>query len=449
MKRLNIFFIIIPILAGCEHFLDKPSSSKLVIPQTLRDCEALLNDYSKMNGNYPSAGEASADNYYLTTENWQYLNLSERELYIWGENAYPAYTEWLYPYQVVYNANLVLKTVDELNPESHEVDRYNQIRGSAFFFRAFAYYELVQLFAPAYRIEGTNEVPSVPLRLTADLDGPAPRVDLETLYRQILSDLDNASVSLPISTRVPTQPTRAAASAMLARVYLTMGRYADASGAATKALDLQAELIDYNGLDPQAYIPFVRFNEEVIFHSTCQYSGLLSPYAAWVDSTLVESYDSNDLRKSLFFSVNGDGTYAFRGSYDGTMNGTLFNGLTTAELYLILSECKARNGDIEDAVGDLELLLRHRWVNCDYRPPVGLDREQLLRLVLHERRKELVMRGARWSDLRRLNQYEQLKFTPIRNINNSIYELPPEDYRYTLLFPLEVIQTTSIIQNKR
>lgn len=449
MKKLFFLPAFLVLITSCEDFLGHPSSSALTIPVSLDDCEALLNDYTKMNGNYPTDGEASADNYYLTNENWQYLSTTERQMYIWGPQAYPAYTQWLYPYQVIYNANLVSQTLSAITPASHEKERYEQIQGSAWFFRAYAYYELAQLFAPPYRINADNDALAIPLRLGADLDAPAPRATVGELYLQILADLEAAKPLLPEAPVLPTLPSVAAVNAMVARVSLTMGEYGKALDAATRAVDAGASLLDYNTIDDWGGASFERFNPEVVFHSTMQYSGQLSPFTALVDSLLIGEYASGDLRKTLYFLPNYDGTFAFRGSYDGTMNGTLFNGLTTAELYLIRAESLVRLGNVDDARQVLETLLRYRWKDNIYHAPPQLTTEEMLQLILQERRKELVLRGVRWTDLRRLNQYPSSSVVIVREIEGMRYSLPPDDPRYTLLFPVEAIETASLSQNER
>ena len=59
----NLFVIICVITgAGCNKYLDKKPDQKLTTPSTLDDLSMLLDNYSQMNGNYPSAGEECADN---------------------------------------------------------------------------------------------------------------------------------------------------------------------------------------------------------------------------------------------------------------------------------------------------------------------------------------------------------------------------------------------------
>ncbi|MGI8583213.1 MAG: RagB/SusD family nutrient uptake outer membrane protein, partial [Chitinophagaceae bacterium] len=64
-------------------------------------------------------------------------------------------------------------------------------------------------------------------------------------------------------------------------------------------------------------------------------------------------------------------------------------------------------------------------------------------------RKELVFRGQRWFDLRRLNKDPRFAKTLTRKLNGKITELPANDPRYTEYIPLDVIGFTGMQQNMR
>src|SRR3546814_16568045 len=82
-------------------------------------------------------------------------------------------------------------------------------------------------------------------------------------------------------------------------------------------LSLDNQLIDFNVLDSSVVAPFERFNPEVIFHIRSGAPSVLFPSRARIDTFLYQSYANDDLRRSLFFSANDDGTHSFQGDYDG------------------------------------------------------------------------------------------------------------------------------------
>src|SRR5690606_30001331 len=135
-----------------------------------------------------------------------------------------------------------------------------------------------------------------------------------------------------------TRPTNAAANALLAKVYLLLGDFEKAKTYATAVLNVHKELIDYNTVDSLSSAPFSIFNQETIFHSTYFSSGTLTGANAKIDSILYKSYDSNDLRKYLFYQINSDGSYRFKGSYSGSNSSSSFNGMAIDEMYFIQSE---------------------------------------------------------------------------------------------------------------
>ena len=69
---------------------------------------------------------------------------------------------------------------------------------------------------------------------------------------------------------------------------------------------------------------------------------------------------------------------------------------------------------------------------------------------LAERRKELIQRGLRWTDLRRLNLDPRFAVTIERVVQGATYQLLPNDLRYTFLIPNDEIFANGLIeQNPR
>ena len=124
------------------------------------------------------------------------------------------------------------------------------------------------------------------------------------------------------------------------------------------------------------------------------------------------------------------------------------NGITSDEFYLTRAECFSRANNANKALEDLNTLLSNRWKTGTYTPLANLQGANLLNLILKERRKELIFRALRWNDIRRLNK-EGFNITPIRNLNGTIYTLPPNDPRYALPIPPDVITLSGIPQNNR
>jgi starch-binding outer membrane protein, SusD/RagB family len=446
---LNLFLFICLIGGiGCNKFLDKKPDQKLTTPSTLDDLSMLLDNYSQMNGNYPAAGEECADNYYLLDDGWSYTLEVTQNLYLWQKYDNIG-ADWVTPYKAILNANVIIDNLPHMslaNPSDKK--KADQLRAMALFIRAYYHYALSQLFMPVYN-KATAEIDlGIPLKLSSDMNEKITRSSSQQTYNCIISDVKNAINSLPSEPDKKYLPSLPAAYGLLSRVYLSMQDYKVAGLYADSALKLYNTLLDYNTVDASSDAPFPQFNDEVIFDSQANYPDALYQPDAKVDSVLFNWYQGNDLRKQCFFTSIGDGSYFFKGNYTGKANNpTMFTGIATDELYLTRAESYARQGDSSKALDDLNTLMSKRINKTDFVPYSLPIENGLLRLILTERRKELLFRALRWTDLRRLNEEAQFRDTLYRFMNGKTYELLPGSNRYTLQIDRNSINISGLIQN--
>jgi len=452
MKRQyrTALLLLVLMASGCKKdFLEERQNKGLLVPTTLADFEALLDNTSLVMNLDPALGLASADDYYAVSSALVPLSETVRNVYSWkeGPDLYQGSTpiDWIRPYQQVFYCNVVLEGLEKFPEEQKATGGYRRILGMALFYRSWAFYQLAQIFAPVYGETSAKKELGLILRLSADINTFPQRTTLSESYNRIVSDVQEAEILLPLSQTVTTKPTRLACRAFLARVYLSMSDYTNALKYADLCLSENAKLLDYSLLSTTATRPMPRSvpsgNDEVIYHS-----GLVDNYGfpgngfsntlIRIDSSLYRSYHPNDLRKTLFFNaLPGDQGY-FKGSYTGAASIPLiFSGLANDEILLIRAECRARTGNAEGAMGDLNTLLLTRWKKGTFVPLAAPGPTEALQAVLRERRKELVSRGMRWTDLRRLNLDPTTATTLYRNINGNVYTLGPNDPRYILPFP--------------
>lgn len=448
--------LLVLVLCACgEEFLDVKRNARQVVPKTIVDYQALLDEPNIMNSQ-PSVtlGIIGSDEYYLLNGRLSTLRSPyQRNGYIWADNVYEEQEDvfdWNYAYQRILYANIALD-VDKITPSAEETSAWNNVKGSALFHRAYNHYLLAQLFCNPYKEETAATDAGIPLRLDYDVSESPGRGTLESTYMQIINDLKAAVNLLPATAAHAFRPCKASACVLLARVYLQMDDYAQAGYYADLGLQTKSELIDFNTLDLEKRHTFQQDygagNPEILYYWSTIALSIVSSSRLNVDSNLLKLYAPDDLRLKAYFHVDTDGRTVFKGSYSG--DNYYFNGLTTSELWLARAECHIRTGEIELGMGDLNVLLRHRCDTESFVPVSARDQEDALQKVLHERRKELYMRGIRWEDMRRLNKDARFATTLVRQIDGQRYELPPNDPKWVWPLPVTEVEFGGLRQNER
>ncbi|PZR29374.1 MAG: RagB/SusD family nutrient uptake outer membrane protein [Citrobacter freundii] len=140
---------------------------------------------------------------------------------------------WLSAYNVINICNNILSAIDVVA----DADK-DRVKGEALFIRASVYFELVKLFAKPYSAGNVGSNPGVPLVLvpTRDISAASyvPRSSVQAVYDLVIKDLTDAESLLPTGSGVRAQ--KAAAAAMLSRVYLQTANYAGARDAANRGI---------------------------------------------------------------------------------------------------------------------------------------------------------------------------------------------------------------------
>lgn len=439
---------------SCTKWLDKKANLSDVTPSALKDYQALL-EASAMIENWPSQGTVGSDDYYLNYSTWLSLvQASDRNAYVWASDIYEGENipgDWRYSFQKVAYCNIVLEGLGKIQKTAQNEVEWNTIKGSALFFRAYAFYSVAQIFAKPYDISTAVSLPGIPLRLNSDVNEPSHRASVQETYDRIVKDLKEAESLLSVTAAYKHRPSKTATQALLARVYLSMQDYTNTLFYVDKAFASYNTLLDFNTVNSSVSFPFPTYQNnhpEVIFYCEMLGSSPTNINNAIIDSSLYKSYDNNDLRKSLYFRSNGSGGFLFRGSYLG--RSTKFSGIAVNELYLIRSEVNSRMGNTSQAMNDLNALLQKRWKAGFFVPITVATPAEALQVIIQERRKELVFTGTlRWEDLRRLNKDLLFAKTLIRELNGQIYILPPNDNRYVYPIPEEEISKYGMVQNPR
>ncbi|MEP0711878.1 RagB/SusD family nutrient uptake outer membrane protein [Algoriphagus sp.] len=430
MKNTSYILALSYMLLSCTGFLDEKPTKAIDTPGSLESLQAML-DYGTLNFN-SGMNIMLADEYFSDDAGYLSFNPWHQRLYLWKADPFELddmIFEWRDSYNQIQLANLVLESWEKNEERNSSAGK--QIRGSALFYRAAAYYNLYSLYLAGPNLESRGLNTQIPIRNSTSITLSPELAGTEEIKMLIDKDLEEADGLLAEDSEFLTQPSMRAIKALKARVYLSWRAYDKALIAAKEAIGLGLELMDYKDYDPTLTYPFEEFNKETLWYARSGTS-FRSQSGFQVDSTLYSFYDSTDLRKSLFYTIRPAGYVNFRGSYTGGI--THFTGLAANEVYLIYAECLIRFGELDQAGQVLNELLVKRY-DADFIPVDFTEETQALETVLLERRKELPFRGLRWTDLRRLNAEEHFQETLKRSYDGQEYLLEPNSEQYILPIP--------------
>ncbi len=439
-------------MASCTKFLEDKTNKTSTVPSTLEDMQALLDAGNQLNlGSYPFFLEACTDDFLLTDAGYNNLDVFDRQVYIFQNPELYSATEklilWRDAYKAIAIANTVLdglsdiKILKGLDP--------NNIKGQALFHRAFMHFILLQIYAPPFDEKGNNNIPGIAIKLSSDINDKTKRSTVGECYRSVIQDFEEAADLLPNELGIVTRPNKISAHAALSRVYMAMEDYGNAKKYAELVLTRYDKLMDLNSMNVDASFPYPAMNEETLFfaysNGTTMFGGSRGSYMA---DDLLSMYDTHDLRFRANYKKGNDGRYTFKGHYVGSGTYLFFVGLTTSEVLLNAAESNTRLGNATLGKEQLNALLQNRIEKQFFVPVTETNSEALLKIIIKERRKELVRRGLRWSDLRRLNKDERFKKEIVRVVTvdgkTEQFKLLPNSRDYIFNIPAEVKNMTGM-----
>lgn len=462
----------IGLLCSCEKYLDiKPKG--YVIPQTVEDYERLLDDYPLLIW-LPLGIEQLSDDFYTPhLVKGHDISNPEYRLYFWLENSYSSGADdgkisaWNILYNRIYQYNAVINGLEEATSGNEQ--RKAVARGRALVGRALCYYYLNNIYGQIPTSREDNSALGVPLVLSNKISEDLPaRSTVNATFDFIVQDLLEGIQLVPPSSLSNFQINRAGAYGWLARTYLTMKEYEKAGQAAEEALKLNSELLDYNtqyGVQsvtgaPDFYAPAddavltkgLQGNRENLHIIT--FEGGSGMALSDLSRQAVQAFDQHDLRRINLTPTYGlayepvdysewNGGYQYMGFYYNDYS----IGPTTAEMYLISAESLARNKRYTEAMEKLNILRKNRIQKEHYQALSHVSAKKTLEAILKERRVELLFKGLRWFDMRRLQNDPDFGFTAIHELaDGTRIELAPNSPRYVLAIPDRAI-TDKIIQN--
>ena len=410
-------------LGACSNLLDTSPPSELSDDKAIRTPggarAALAGAYAALqNGYYYGGtmthfGDLYADN---ANHTGTFTSYQDAALHAFFADNGDVTGMWNNIYNAIKRDNALIERVP--NVEGFEPGEQDQILGEAYFLRALNYHNLVKYFG------------DVPLRLTSVTDpndaGNLPRSPVVDVYAQIISDLTEAENRIINGTAPTNHATLGAVKALLARVYLYQGNYAQALAKGQEVSALGYSLApDYASLfdNDNAQTPENIF--KVTFTSQVEQANLLGYY--WLSDqldtgagrfelgptqSLINAYDtlSTDARLTWNIQPDPSGGGYVAGTQAGGSYGTKFptpNGaedfhvIRYAEVVLIKAEAFARTAQLDSAVANYNLIRVRAGLAPHTLGTEVTDEASVLAAIDRERRLEFAEEGDRFPDLTR------------------------------------------------
>lgn len=325
---------------------------------------------------------------------------------------------WDETYSCINKANFAAfsTTADEILAQADPAVK-TRLEADACFIRGLGFFHLVRIFGLPYD-ETTKDADQmgIPLRVrgTASMNDAfttVQRSSVSSTYDQIVSDLSFAAANLPTDRTWDCGfATRDIANALLAKVYLYMGKMEEAEGVA-------AQVIDKYELDGDPTAKFARASKgtatrEIIFmipstgKTNDSWGAIRGMYrtddpakgdAQWMASNeLFEQYSANDRRKELFYKT-GDGVhYTTKFDYDNM--DCIIMGKN--ELLLIYAEAAA-TVNLPKAIAALQEIETRAYGTPQ--TPNQASASTVIANARKERRLELALQGERLHEMKRLH----------------------------------------------
>lgn len=369
-------------------------------------------------------------------DDYQYNNLggSNRASFYYDMNYQTASeftsSTWKSPYIVIGRANRIIAAAEggALSDAAEAKATIDQYAAEAKVLRALAHFDLVRIYGKPYT-EDQGASLGVPL-VTEVLESNAKpaRSTVAEVYTQVVKDLTEAISSNALATETkPGYVSVWGAKAILSRVYLNMGDYANALSVAEDIIKNSGAALWTRDQYFKAWDASTPNESEFLFRLNVAGStdnndlngiGNLQQRDGYKEMVATKKFvdmltsDPKDVRNDMFLPAKAEKEVAvygtnkvflnkLRGQGGNLRNVTIVPIIRLSEVYLTAAECAFRNNDKTKAVEYLNDLVKNRTTTVASLATVDnitLDR------ILIERRKELIGEGQRYFDALRNNE---------------------------------------------
>lgn len=337
---------------------------------------------------------------------------------------------WKSPYIVIGRANRIIAAAEggALSDAAEAKATIDQYAAEAKVLRALAHFDLVRIYGKPYT-EDQGASLGVPL-VTGVLESNAKpaRSTVAEVYTQVVKDLTEAISSNALATETePGYVSVWGAKAILSRVYLNMGDYANALSVAEDIIKNSGAALWTRDQYFKAWDASTPNESEFLFRLNVAGStdnndlngiGNLQQREGYKEMVATKKFvdmltsDPKDVRNDMFLPATAAKEVAIygtnkvylnklRGQGDNLRNVTIVPIIRLSEVYLTAAECAFRNNDKTKAVEYLNDLVKNRTTT---EASLATVDNITLERILIERRKELIGEGQRYFDALRNNE---------------------------------------------
>lgn len=337
---------------------------------------------------------------------------------------------WKSPYIVIGRANRIIAAAEggALSDAAEAKATIDQYAAEAKVLRALAHFDLVRIYGKPYT-EDQGASLGVPL-VTGVLESNAKpaRSTVAEVYTQVVKDLTEAISSNALATETePGYVSVWGAKAILSRVYLNMGDYANALSVAEDIIKNSGAALWTRDQYFKAWDASTPNESEFLFRLNVAGStdnndlngiGNLQQREGYKEMVATKKFvdmltsDPKDVRNDMFLPAKAEKEVAvygtnkvflnkLRGQGGNLRNVTIVPIIRLSEVYLTAAECAFRNNDKTKAVEYLNDLVKNRTTT---EASLATVDNITLERILIERRKELIGEGQRYFDALRNNE---------------------------------------------
>lgn len=477
-------------LASCDDYLDIEPKGKALL-KTTDDYIGLLEEVSPDYDHDESWVMCNEASWYKAEELKNYTIPLKSAAFFWDEDydrAGMTIDSRLYNgcYSRITNYNVIISNI--MDATGSEEDK-KLAMAQAKIMRAYNYFFLVNTFAKPYdpaTAETDNGI-IVRERMFESLEEKGVQQSVGYTYRFIQKDIDEAVGELPHKAENVFRPDRTFGLALKAKVHLYKREIDECLAACEAALaeareaghELRNLNIPYNSIAPSMRAMFgtdyaidepqyMGVNESIenIWKNGVGYdyedpenllyqfaSTYTSPYPMYVSKAVLDLFEREaDLRYRYCIRYKASHATAPEGDQEFATNGFKWNpsGMRLSEVYLMMAECYARKGGAEDIAKSmmyLEMLRANRLVTGHYTHLAARDKDEAMRMVREERKRELFLTSNGFFDMRRF--CTEFNETQTREFEGKTYTLSPGSHLLTYPFPQKAMQTSNLIQNSK